>query len=66
MEREIRASERRFYQKLTDIYSLAVDCWNVPDRIQGALTRSNGGRFLNKFRFESNSMFREFGSRFRQ
>jgi hypothetical protein len=23
--REIRASERRFYQKVTDIYSLSVD-----------------------------------------
>jgi hypothetical protein len=31
-------------------------------RVHGALTRSNGGRFWNKFRFGSNSMFREFGS----
>ena len=28
----------------------------------GAVTRSEGGRFLNKFCFGSNSMFREFGN----
>jgi hypothetical protein len=28
--REIRASERRFYQKITDIYALSVDYNRAP------------------------------------
>jgi hypothetical protein len=37
--------------------SLAMGCHMID---HGALTRSKGGRFLNKFCFGSNSMFREF------
>lgn len=42
--REIRASERRFYQKITDIYALSVDYDS-----QAPITRDFLLRFLNSF-----------------
>ncbi len=39
--REIRASERRFYQKITDIYALSVDYDNEIKRIEGKKRNSH-------------------------